>query len=127
MTTGAAPATGRRDRPRPADARPHPLSAGRRRFYRWSLRRRVGAIFLAAAIVLAAIIASVVAALYTSVTRGNQVVYRWAPATLAVQTVLTDMVNEETGIRGFALSDRTAALQPYAEYIIQRPHDEQNR
>jgi signal transduction histidine kinase len=82
----------------------------------WTLRRRIGQAFAALAGVLVLLVAAVVVATTEFVIAGNAVVYRWQPAVLATQRILTDLVDQETGIRGYALSHDTQFLQPYNQY-----------
>jgi signal transduction histidine kinase len=89
----------------------------------WSLRRRVVATFGALALVLVVITAGIVVSLVQAIQLGNAVVYRWGPATQRSQAVLTDMINQETGVRGYALSARPESLQPYTDYVAREPLD----
>ena len=58
------------------------------------------------------------------IVRGNDVIQRWQPAVSLSQDLLSDLVNQETGIRGYALSSNTALLQPYDQYRSQETVDE---
>ena len=90
----------------------------------WSLRRRVAAGSAAVAVLLALLVAAIVASLAGFVARGNDVVYRWEPAAARSQELLADLVNQETGVRGYALTGRDESLQPYRDYIAQEQRDE---
>lgn len=83
---------------------------------RWTLRRRIGRTFAALAGVLTVLVAAVVFTTVAFVRVGNSVVYRWQPAVLRTEQVLTDLVDQETGLRGYALSRDPSFLQPYDEY-----------
>ncbi|HEV7193701.1 MAG TPA: ATP-binding protein [Jatrophihabitantaceae bacterium] len=80
----------------------------------WSLRRRVAVTFAAFALVFTLITLTIVVSFGQAVHRGNDVINRWGPATLRTESLVTDMVNQETGVRGYALSSRLESLQPYS-------------
>jgi signal transduction histidine kinase len=88
----------------------------RQRAHGWSLRRRVGTTFAAVAALLAVMLAAVVISLVSFLRKGNEVIYRWQPAAATSQNLLGDLVNQETGVRGYMLSRRIEFLQPYHEY-----------
>ncbi len=79
----------------------------------WTLRRRLGKLFLGIGAALAVLVAALAVATVEFVTAGNRVVYRWQPAVTTSQRVLTDLVDQETGIRGYALTKDPVFLQPY--------------
>jgi signal transduction histidine kinase len=81
----------------------------------WTLRRRIGQSFAVLAVVLAVLVTVVVVSTTRFVLAGNSVVYRWQPAGTAEQALLTDLVDQETGLRGYALSRDATFLQPYNE------------
>jgi signal transduction histidine kinase len=83
---------------------------------RWSLRRRVGVSFAVLAVLLAVLAAVTLISLLDFTRRGQEVIDRWEPAVLTSQELLGDMVNQETGVRGYALSGREEFLQPYSQY-----------
>jgi signal transduction histidine kinase len=91
----------------------------------WSLRRRVAAGSAAVAVLLALLVAAIIAALAGSVASGNDVIYRWQPAASRSQELLADLVNQETGVRGYALTGRDESLQPYRDYLAQEQRDEE--
>ena len=99
------------------------MAVARDRLARWSLRRRVAATFAAFATVFAILIIIIVLSFVQAVEHGDDVVYRWGPATVRTQAVLTDMVDQETGVRGYALSSRVESLQPYKEALPQEQRD----
>jgi signal transduction histidine kinase len=90
---------------------------------RWRLRRRLGLFFGALAAVLAIFVAIASIASIAFVRAGNDVIYRWQPATATSQRLLADLVNQETGVRGYALSGKPASLEPYAQYRAQEARD----
>ncbi|MDT4937676.1 MAG: hypothetical protein QOG80_1347 [Pseudonocardiales bacterium] len=89
----------------------------------WSLRRRVGGAFGALACILIILFATTGFALGDFLTKGNDVVYRWEPAAAGSQSLLADVVNQETGMRGYALTGRSDFLQPYTQYRQQEAAD----
>ena len=91
--------------------------------HRCTLRRRVGASFAALAFMLAVLIIAIVLSLVDFVDQGDAVVSRWSPASLRSQDALSDLINQETGVRGYALTGRPESLQPYLEYSAQEPID----
>jgi signal transduction histidine kinase len=97
----------------------------RSRAGQWSLRRRVVATAIGFAILFAVLTTAIVVSLHAAVANGGDVVYRWGPAALRTQALLTDLVDEETGVRGYALSGEVEALQPYATASVQQVHDVQ--
>lgn len=89
----------------------------------WSLRRRVGVTFGALAAVLLLLLSVVVVALVAVAHSANDVVDRWEPAVSTSENLLADLVNQETGVRGYALSRRTEFLQPFSTYSAQAQTD----
>ena len=83
----------------------------------WSLRRRVAATFAGFAVVFVILGVGTATAFTVAVHRSSDLVYRWSPANLLTQSLLTDMVNQETGVRGYALSSRLESLQPYTAAV----------
>jgi signal transduction histidine kinase len=79
----------------------------------YTLRRRIGLSFAGLGGLLVGLTAVVVLSVIKFVHAGNQVVYRWDPAVTATQRLLTDLVDQETGLRGYALSGNPAFLTPY--------------
>jgi hypothetical protein len=99
------------------------LAALRQRVSTWTLRRRVAVSFGAMGLVLVLLATLIGVSLTQLVTNGDDVVNRWSPARLRSQDLLTDLINEETGLRGYALSGRVESLQPYDQYSAQEPND----
>ncbi len=82
----------------------------------WRLRRRLGrSAFAFACVILVAATVLAVAAVNFART-GNEVIYRLQPAQAASQRMLSDLVNQETGVRGYLLTGSDAALRPYLAF-----------
>ena len=81
-----------------------------------SLRRRVGTVFLATLALLIMLLTVVFVALFDLQRKGDEVIDRWQPAFTLSQQLLADLVNQETGVRGYALTGQQAQLAPYTEY-----------
>jgi signal transduction histidine kinase len=94
------------------------------RFAAWSLRRRVGAWFIALVVLLLLAFATLAFALFRFQEKGNDIINRWEPAYSASQSLLTDMVNQETGLRGFVIGKKDVFLQPYEKYGAAQRADE---
>ncbi len=82
----------------------------------WTLRRRIGKVFALVTGVAVLLLAAVVVSAVGFVVTGNSVVYRWQPSIAATQRVLTDLVDQETGVRGYALTRDDRFLEPYRQY-----------
>jgi signal transduction histidine kinase len=82
----------------------------------WSLRRRVAAAFALLALLLVLLTTVTTISLLNFANRGQEVIDRWVPAQATSQDLLADLVNEETGIRGYVLSGREESLEPYRQY-----------
>jgi signal transduction histidine kinase len=79
----------------------------------WSLRRRVTRAVIGVLLLLMVLIVSVVYFINHARTTGNELVDQWDPAFQISQNTLTAMVNEETAVRGYALGQDEAFLEPY--------------
>ena len=79
----------------------------------WTLRRRVTGLIAAVALLLTAL--GVLAAFTAADSNKNLDIFlnRTGPMRLAGENLITAMVDQETGIRGFAISGREANLEPY--------------
>lgn len=84
--------------------------------WRWSLRRRVNRAIIAVMVLLMLLFAAVVYLLLDAKREGDELVQRWDPAYLTSQNALGAMVNQETGVRGFALGRDEQLLEPYNLY-----------
>ncbi len=95
---------------------------------RWSLRRRLGRSFAVLATLLALLGAAVVVFAIRFAADGNDVIYRWQPATATSQQLLSDLVNQETGVRGYVLTRQPDTLAPYTKYrLVQLRHEQRLR
>jgi signal transduction histidine kinase len=90
---------------------------------RWSLRRKVAASFALLTVLLAGLGVVIGVSLFRFADRGQQVIDRWQPAVLASQELLSDMLNEETSVRGFVLTGRAEFLQPFADFGRKQTRD----
>ncbi len=84
----------------------------------WSLRRRVNGSIIGVLLLLLTLIAVIVGLLVDSKREGDELIDRWDPAFLTSQNALAAMVNQETGVRGFALGRDEQLLQPYNLYSV---------
>jgi hypothetical protein len=89
----------------------------------WTLRRRIGRSFVAVGTALTILIGAVALSTVEFVLAGNRVVYRWQPVVATTQRLLTDLVDQETGLRGYALSRDRTFLQPYHRYSAAQTSD----
>ena len=94
---------------------------------RWSLRRRLGRSFAILGVLLGLLGAAVVVFAVRFARDGNDVIYRWQPATATSQRLLADLINQETGVRGYVLTRQPDTLNPYTQYRLLQPHDERLR
>ncbi|MET8148328.1 ATP-binding protein [Actinoplanes sp. NPDC049668] len=81
----------------------------------WTLRRRVVALSLAVALMLSVL---GVFALITAASSNDQmdvILNKTGPMRVAGEGITTAVVNQETGVRGFAISGDERNLQPYLE------------
>jgi signal transduction histidine kinase len=88
-------------------------SSGRR--WRWSLRRWTTVTTLVAALVALLVIVSGTAAILQLSDARNRVIQEIDPASRAADGLLNALVNEETGVRGYALSGKSDFLLPYTD------------
>ncbi|WP_375490602.1 ATP-binding protein [uncultured Jatrophihabitans sp.] len=90
---------------------------------RWLLRRRLGTAFAAVGALLAVFVAIVVFAGARFVRTGNDVINRWQPAEAGSNQILADLVNQQTGVRGYEITRQQRSLQPYTTYRAQERVD----
>jgi signal transduction histidine kinase len=64
----------------------------------------------------AVMFALIVIALLDFKAKGEDVIDRWQPAYATSQDLLADLVNQETGLRGYALGKKPSFLAPYHQY-----------
>ena len=79
----------------------------------WSLRRRVTRAIVGVLILLMVLIVGVIYFIKDAKRTGDELVNQWDPAYTISQNTLTAMVNQETGVRGYALGQDEAFLEPY--------------
>ena len=121
----ASPPTGTAADPGPgpitANPRPTDAAAGRRP---WPLSRMIWVGVAGTAVV--AIVAGVIAGLALSRLSGSRHQVTAVADPAAIQTLQLDasMINQETGIRGYALSGAASFLQPYSSGLAQQRKSE---
>jgi len=79
----------------------------------WTLRRRNAMTFGVLGALVAALVAAVIVSTVIFVQASNSVIYRWQPAVIAVERLTLDLVDQETGLRGYVLSRNETFLAPY--------------
>jgi signal transduction histidine kinase len=79
----------------------------------WSLRTRVTRAIVGVLLLLMVLIASVIYFINDAKQAGDELVNQWDPAFQISQNTLTAAVNQETGVRGYALGRDEAFLEPY--------------
>jgi signal transduction histidine kinase len=82
----------------------------------WTLRRRLGRWFLVVGTVLVLLCAGVVSTTIEFALVGNDLIYTWQPAAATSERSLADLVNQETGVRGYLLTGQQRSLHPYVRY-----------
>jgi signal transduction histidine kinase len=98
------------------------------RFASWTLRRRVGGWFLTLVVLLVIAFAIVLWSTVRFKDKGDEILDHWQPAASTANALVTDLVNQETGVRGFVLGKQEQFLQPYHRYSAQqRVHEAQLR
>ncbi|GAA5141932.1 sensor histidine kinase [Nocardioides marinquilinus] len=97
---------------------PAEADAGRGAASAWSLRRRVTTSIVVILGLLVVLIVLVVVSLLGAKSTGDEVIERWYPAVVASRGVLTASVNQETGVRGFAVGGDERLLDPYETYLV---------
>jgi len=105
-------------RPQPDQEGPERIWARTRRGIdgrSWSLRRRLGLAFVVAGIVLAVGFLLGGLALNSMISAVNLQVDRLDPAARQSTYLLASLLNEETGVRGFVITDRPSFLEPYSQ------------
>ncbi len=79
----------------------------------WSLRVRVTRAIVGVLVLLLALVATVIYFIDDAKRTGDELVEQWDPAYAISQNTLTAMVNQETGVRGYALGQDEALLESY--------------
>jgi signal transduction histidine kinase len=90
---------------------------------RWTLRRRIAQGFLAAGTVLALVTAAIVVSTIEFARAGGRVVDRWQPAVSASGRLLVDLVEQQSSLRGFALSRDPSLAERYRQYAAAETRD----
>jgi hypothetical protein len=109
-------------------SRPEPAVARQFSFADWTLRKRTARASLLLGVVLAALSAVLIVSVNTFGNRGDDVIERWQPADALSQNILADLVNQETGVRGYVLSRRTSLLAPYVHFrAVERVQEQRLR
>lgn len=85
----------------------------------WRLRARLGRSFLILAILLVLLSAAVIVSTIRFAGAGSDTIDVWEPAVATSERALADLVNEETGVRGFLLTHQPASLGPWRTYSAQ--------
>ena len=81
----------------------------------WSLRRRLNIAFTAVGVVLALLMTVAVVSLVRVERNQSQVTGRIFDAVTGSQDLLTALLDQETGLRGYALAGQTPFLDPYRQ------------
>ncbi|SHG11783.1 hypothetical protein SAMN05443575_1419 [Jatrophihabitans endophyticus] len=89
----------------------------------WTLRGRLGKAFGAVCAVMLVLILAVVVSALLFVRAGNDVIDRWQPALTTSARLLTDLVDQETGLRGYALTRDPQFLEPYRRHANDETRD----
>lgn len=83
-----------------------------------SLRTRFNRSVAAVLALLMVLVGVVAYFLWSAKQKGDELVEQWVPAYSINQNLLTAMVNEETGLRGYAIAQDEALLEPYNVYAL---------
>ncbi|GAB2479357.1 sensor histidine kinase [Jatrophihabitans fulvus] len=88
-----------------------------------TLRRRMsrGSIVLAVVVALLLGTVGVVGGIFAAA--GNKVAYQWQPALSWARRVLSDVQDQETGLRGYALTSNPRYLRPYTDGVAAEKSD----
>ncbi|ASU82805.1 HAMP domain-containing histidine kinase [Nocardiopsis gilva YIM 90087] len=81
----------------------------------WSLRRRVTVLLATVAVVLVASVSTIVFAAFNARESLNRQVDQLTPAQTAVQQTMSAYLNQDNGIRGYALTGEIEFLAPYEQ------------
>jgi signal transduction histidine kinase len=81
--------------------------------HHWSLRRRIVALCVAVAVLLSALSVLAVVTATSNSRQLNDVLNRASPMRAASESLYTALVDQETGIRGYAITGDQASLKPY--------------
>jgi signal transduction histidine kinase len=89
----------------------------------WSMRRRIVALCIAVGVLLSALAVFAVITATRNSRQLDDVLNRVSPMRAASESLYTAMVDQETGIRGYAISGNQANLAPYTSGM-QQEHDD---
>ncbi|MEO9139726.1 MAG: ATP-binding protein [Jatrophihabitans sp.] len=94
----------------------------------WTLRGRLGVAFGSVALAIAVLASAVLASAVLFAQSGNEVIYRWQPAVAANRRLVIDLVDQETVIRGYALTGRESSISQFPGFVdMQRADAKQLR
>ena len=82
----------------------------------WTLRHRLGRWFVALSAIFVLLSAAMIVSLANFVATGDALIAKWQPAVSASERALADLVNQETGVRGYLLTGEARSLEPYIQY-----------
>jgi signal transduction histidine kinase len=88
-----------------------------RRTRSWSLGTRITALCVATALTLTLIAAVAASVAVTNRAEVDRLLTRNTPLAVSAQILLTALLNQETGIRGYALNGGPADLEPYTQGV----------
>ncbi|QGN46719.1 sensor histidine kinase [Micromonospora sp. WMMD558] len=83
----------------------------------WTLRRRVVALLAVVGVLLSILVAAVIGAAAQNRQYTHEVLDRWGPLRAQSQELLAVLVNQETAVRGYAVTGDRANLTPYTESL----------
>ena len=89
------------------------MTAARTETRPWRLRRRIGTTFGWLAVVAVLLLALITFSTVRFILTGNDVIQRWEPASRQTERVLTNLLDQQTGVQGYALTRDASYLQPY--------------
>jgi signal transduction histidine kinase len=82
----------------------------------WTLRRRLGRWFAGLSAILVLLSVAVIVATTNFASTGDDLIFKWQPAVATSERALADLVNQETGVRGYLLTGERRSLAPYLQY-----------
>jgi signal transduction histidine kinase len=89
----------------------------------WRLRARLGRWFVALLVALGLLSAAVIVSTIRFANAGSDALFTWQPAQATSQRLLADLVNQETGVRGYLLTGQPIALRPYRTFTAAERKD----
>lgn len=88
-----------------------------------TLRRRIGRIYVGVGVASAGLLGVVAATGVQFIRSGNDALHRWEPAAAQTREVLIDLVDQESALRGYALTRDQAHLDEYRRARAAQAHD----